>query len=368
MQSYQFTGDPEVLAEGRIVARAFRNTARTSPIGQLVKNAASEGGTDPEDKKTNSTEYATAIYAGAAGSPSQVRDCRKSASLCSSNFYNGYVIGGLREYYTYSRDVEVLDTLVGQVDHFCKHIMLRDPEGNIGGWTYIFADYWGPYKWEDAVGDTAPFGGKSKVPSAASFLGPNIGVCDTLAPLHHLTGKPEVLPVAQAASAAITPGYLAGVYESKANCVFMAARHPKIDQTPPGPIKDLAAEPLGGGKVKLTWTAPGGDGQTGQAAWYQVKWSASPIVEITRGWPDMTEPLPATNKEWHERAAAFNAKQRAFWAAFNVPGEPDPAAAGTKQSMTVESITAGKVYLAIKAWDAASNVGEISNVVDVQVK
>ena len=369
MQNYQFTGNPDVLAEGRIAARAFRNTARTSPIGQMVKDAASKtGGQDPDDKKTHSMEYPTAIFAGASGSPSQLRDCRKSASLCSSNFYNGYILSAVREYYTHSRDIEALDTLVGQADHFCKHIMLCTPEGKLGGWTYIFADYWGPYTWEDAAGDAAIYGGKSSTRSWAGFLSSNVWVSDALASLYHATGKPDVLDVVKAASATITPADMASGYDNRTNCLFMAVRHPKVDQTPPAAIKDLMAEPLGGGKVKLTWTAPGGDGDKGQAAWYQAKWSPAPIVELTKGWPDKTEPLPATNKEWHERAAAFNAKQLAFWSANNLAGAPKPAPAGARESMTVEGLPAGKMHLTIKAWDEASNIGPLSNVIEVMVK
>ncbi|MCX8107241.1 MAG: hypothetical protein N3G20_00390, partial [Verrucomicrobiae bacterium] len=360
------TGDPQLLSECRIVARAFRNTARASPIGQLVKNAASKTGTDEDDKRTHAMEYATAIFNGWSGTASQYRDCRKSASLCSSNFYNGYVVTALREYFTHSRDIEALDTLLGQADHFCKHILIRNPEGQPAGWTYIFADYWGPYTWEDATGDTTPYGAKNS--SKPSFIGPSIYVADAIASIYHLTGKPEVLDVARAANAALTPAVLASGYDNRSNCVLMAVRHPKVDRTPPAAVADLAAESLGGGKIRLTWTAPGGDGDKGRAAWYQVKWSSAPIVEITKGWPDRTEPLPATNKEWHERARAFNSRQRAFWAANNLFGAPVPGPCGTKESMIISGLPAGKAYLAIKSWDAASNVSELSNVVGIEIK
>ena len=74
---------------------------------------------------------------------------------------------------------------------------------------------------------------------------------------------------------------------------------------------------------------PEGDGEKGQAARYQVKWSPAEIVELVKGWPDKTEPLPATRADWEAKAKAFNAKQRAFWAAYNVQGEPAPGLAGT---------------------------------------
>jgi hypothetical protein len=361
MQQYQFTGDPEVLAEGRIIAGAFRNTARASPIGQLVKDAASKTGTDTDDKTTSAMEYATAIFAGVNGTASQLRDCRKSASLVSSNFYNAYVTAAVREYYTHSRDVEALDTLVAQADHFCKHILIRNPEGKAAGWSYMFADYWGPYTWEDATADVQQYGAKFKT-HPVTF---NMFVADAVGRLYHPTGRPHVAEVCKEANAALAPG---GYHDDVINSVRMSVAHPKVDQTPPGAITDLKAEPLGGGKVRLTWTAPGGDGDLGQAAWYQVKWSPAPIVEITSGWPDKTEPLPATNKEWKERAAAFNAKQRAFWAAFNLSGAPKPSAAGAKESMVAEGLPPGTAYIAITSWDVASNASALSNVVEIVVK
>ena len=144
--------------------------------------------------------------------------------------------------------------------------------------------------------------------------------------------------------------------------LIMAMTHPKTSQTPPPPIKDLAAEALGAGKVKLTWSA------SAQAAWYQVKWSPAMIVERVQGWPDRTDPLPGTRKEWGERAAAFNAKQRSFWAANNLPNAPKPGAIGTKQEMTVGGIPAGEISFAVKTWDDADNISGLSNVVTVTVK
>ncbi|MGQ9661250.1 MAG: exo-rhamnogalacturonan lyase family protein [Kiritimatiellia bacterium] len=367
-QYYQLTGDPELLAECRIVARAFRNTARVSPIGQMVRDAASKTGTDSDDLRTHAREYVTALRKGYSGTASQYRECTNSASKCCSNFYIGYIMTALREYFTYSRDVEALDTLVGQSDHFCRHILIRNPEGKPVGWSYIFCDYWGPYTWEDATGDVTRYGADVKYKSGPSLLGPNVCVSDPLGAIYYLTGKPEVFEVVKAACEAVTPALAASGYDKRSNCMFMALRHPKVDQTAPGAITDLRAEPLGDGKVRLTWTAPGNDGEKGRAAWYHVKWSPAPIVELTNGWPDRTEPLPATNKEWHERAAAFNARQRTFWAAFNLPGEPVPAVAGTTQNMTAENIPTGKVYFAIKTWDAANNVSPLSNVVELTVK
>ncbi|MCG3178378.1 MAG: hypothetical protein BIFFINMI_00705 [Phycisphaerae bacterium] len=348
-QYYQLTGDAAVLDEARIIARAFRNTARACPIGQLVAEPAGKNGTEV-------TEYSATFGFpnGNGGVASQVREWPKSASLVQSNFYSGIVIYGLREYYLVSHDVEALDTLVGQIDRFCHYSMIHDPQDQPAGWSYIFADYWGPYTWEDA---TNPKTGKS----AAGFTGSNELVCDAIARIYPLSGRADLMDILKLARKA-------NGTNTRTISVTMAVAYPKQDQTPPAAVKDLSAESAGAGSVRLTWTAPGGDGQEGQAAWYQVKYSPAKIVERVAGWPDRTEPLPGTRAEWFERANAFNAKQRSFWAAFNVEGEPDPAAAGTKQTMTVEGLAPGHYNFALKSWDRDMNISDVSNVVEVTVK
>jgi hypothetical protein len=342
-QYYQFTGEPALLEEARIIARAFRNTARACPIGQLVKDAAGKNGTER-------TEYSATFGFpnGNGGVASQVREWSRSASLVASNFYNGIMMYGLREYYLVSKDVEALDTLVGQIDRFCHHTLIHDPSGKPVGWSYIFADYWGPYTWEDSFD---PKSGKS----AATFSGSNALVSDALARIYPLTGRADLLDVLRLAQTS-NAGSNATV------ALAMATTHPKVDQTPPAGVKDLSAEALGGGKVRLSWTAPA------DAAWYQVKYSPAKIVERVTGWPDRTEPLPGTRSEWNDRAAAFNARQRAFWAACNLAGAPAPAAAGTKQSMVVEGLPAGTLTFAVKSWDAVDNLSDLSNIAVVKVE
>ena len=320
-------------------------------------NPASKTGTDTDDKKGSAMEFAAVLQKGAAGTVSQRRDCHSSASLCTANLYPGYITAALREYYTYSRDIEGLDALVGQSDHFCHHILIRDPQGRAAGWTHVFADYWGPYTWEDAKNPDGTPG--------CHFTGSCTFVTDALGGVYHPTGRQDLMEICREADAAIPHGTF---MDDMIGCLRMAVAHPKTDQTPPAAVTDLVAEALGGGKVKLTWTAPGGDGAKGQAAWYQVKWSPAPIVELTKGWPDKAEPLPATSRDWHARAKAFNAKQRAFWAAHNLSGAPKPGVAGAKEGMIVEGPPAGTAHFAIKSWDAASNASGLSNVVKIMVE
>ena len=99
-----------------------------------------------------------------------------------------------------------------------------------------------------------------------------------------------------------------------------------------------------------------------------MKYSPARLVERVSGWPDLDEPLPADAEQWYRRARAFNARQRAFWAAENLDGEPAPSAAGTRQSLTVTGLPPGIYHFALKTWDEAPNLSELSNVVRAEVK
>ena len=124
---------------------------------------------------------------------------------------------------------------------------------------------------------------------------------------------------------------------------------PRADKVPPAAVTDLKGRALGGGKVRLTWTAPGDDGKRGRAAVYQIKYAAKPIMEFVP-WPD--------KKDTHV----------AFWGAEKVPDEPAPKAAGTKEAYTAKGIAAGTYYFAIKTRDEINNQSAISNVVKLEVK
>ncbi|MDD4888727.1 MAG: glycoside hydrolase family 127 protein [Phycisphaerae bacterium] len=123
----------------------------------------------------------------------------------------------------------------------------------------------------------------------------------------------------------------------------------RADATPPAAVKYLAAEAVGGGKVKLTWTAPGDDGDKGAAAEYQVKYSTKQIKE---------------HCDWRTEAD----KAISFWAAVNCKGEPKPSPAGAKESFTAEGLAPGTYWFALKVYDAQPNQSDLSNVVKVDVK
>jgi len=125
--------------------------------------------------------------------------------------------------------------------------------------------------------------------------------------------------------------------------LYMKA-HPRKNTAPPAAVKDLAAKALGGGKVELTWTAPGDNGPGGgKAATYYVKYSNAAIAEDSRS-PD------------------------SFWAAKHATGEPAPGNPGTKETFRIADLKPGTYYFAVKTRDAARNLSTVSNVVQVRVE
>ncbi len=125
--------------------------------------------------------------------------------------------------------------------------------------------------------------------------------------------------------------------------------HPRKDAAAPAAVADLKAEPLGGGKVKLTWTAPADEG--GKVVRYQLKHAPLPMVEYEA----YTYP-------------ADHGQQWTWWAGYNVTGEPAPAAGGSAQSMVVENVPAGVRHFAVRSYDDSSNQSPLSNIAKVEVK
>ena len=118
----------------------------------------------------------------------------------------------------------------------------------------------------------------------------------------------------------------------------------RSDTSAPETIKDLTAKSLGGGRVRLSWTAP-----AAQPVRYQVKWADLPMVERL-DWPD-------------QKGIRTN-----WWAANHVAGESKPSPAGARESMVVEGIPAGRRYFAVCSFDAASNRSGISNMAEAEVR
>lgn len=105
------------------------------------------------------------------------------------------------------------------------------------------------------------------------------------------------------------------------------------DTTPPGAVKDLAATAKTHTSIEVTFAAPGGDGDVGRASSFEVRRSASPITDVAT-----------------------------FEAATLVPGVPAPQTSGQAQRFVLDGLAPETtVYLALRAKDAAGNVGPISN-------
>lgn len=103
------------------------------------------------------------------------------------------------------------------------------------------------------------------------------------------------------------------------------------DNTAPAPVTNLAITDVKATQVKLTWTATGDDGNVGQAATYDVRWSTQPIT-----------------------AANFAAATPAPVAAPKTAGSPETA------TITVPPETT--IYVAMEVADEQFNTSTLSNV------
>ncbi|HDS09336.1 MAG TPA: hypothetical protein ENN73_03825, partial [Firmicutes bacterium] len=105
------------------------------------------------------------------------------------------------------------------------------------------------------------------------------------------------------------------------------------DTTPPSAVTNLAANPgAQAGVITLTWTAPGDDGNVGQASQYMIKYNTVQITE----------------SNWN--------------ASSNITGIPTPKTAGSAESLNISGFTPGQVYyFALKTNDEVPNTSNISN-------
>lgn len=127
--------------------------------------------------------------------------------------------------------------------------------------------------------------------------------------------------------------------------VFPAA----ADTTPPAAVTDLLLAPAEGGRVLLSWTAPGDDGRQGQASGYDVRLSTQPLRAVSwGGYAEAGDPPAAV--QWAE--------------AERLPAPPRPRAAGQLEKLLVGPLPAERrFYIALRALDEAGNAAPLSNVV-----
>jgi len=105
------------------------------------------------------------------------------------------------------------------------------------------------------------------------------------------------------------------------------------DITPPSKITDLAAQTVSENEIKLTWTAPGDDGNIGIPTGYDIRFST---VDIT-------------GQNWG--------------ASTNCTDEPVPKGAGNPENFTVTGLFANtKYYFAIVSFDETPNLSPLSDI------
>ena len=325
MQGASLTGDKKAFEEARKVVLTYRNAVRYSPIGWMCLTINDKG-----SKEVYGKDYAEDKRGPGAGA-------------VYANFQFGLVVISLAKYYEETGDDEARDAILATCDMLVNRSMLRDKDGKPAGWTYCWGDVWGANgagkgDWNDDV--IAAVGYGYRVSGRQDFLEAlKAGYEDS---------KTEYRPFAQV-------GYA---------CVV----HPRADQVPPAAVKDLAAEAAGDGAAKLAWTAPGGDGAQGQAARYQVKYSKVKMVERVTDWPPPGVDMPAKAADYRKLADEHRAQVCSFFQAYNVDGEPAPAAAGSKEKFEVKGLTPGQYWFAVKSFDSSQNISDLSNVVEVEVK
>jgi hypothetical protein len=107
-----------------------------------------------------------------------------------------------------------------------------------------------------------------------------------------------------------------------------------IDIVPPGDILDLNALPGAlDGELDLSWTAPGDDGNTGEAHHYEVRYSLAPIH----------------GGNWDNAELAAN--------------PPTPASPGTIEHLTISGLAEGEAYYAaVKTFDDVDLESGLSNI------
>ncbi|MEK0312723.1 fibronectin type III domain-containing protein [Cohnella sp. 56] len=105
------------------------------------------------------------------------------------------------------------------------------------------------------------------------------------------------------------------------------------DSSPPAAVTNLASTHVSWQSISLSWTAPGGDGNTGTAVSYDLRYSTSAIN--ASNWSSATP----------------------------VSGVPAPKTAGSAEAFTIAGLTPGTTYyVALRAKDLV-NLAPLSNVV-----
>ncbi|MBL8029177.1 MAG: hypothetical protein JNL74_22335 [Fibrobacteres bacterium] len=340
MHAYDVTGDEKYLYPAKLLIYGVANYVKRHPVGYM----AIEGNTTycRENQNPWTTDH-----------PGD--SLPKYFSV--SDFQIGIGNEALYSYWLRTGDEKIRDALIFSGKSFIWR-MSKDSVDRYTGFAYAG---WSDYGWS----------GKKYSNLGMSFMSASAEGFGGLIFSYLASGDREMWKVCVDGKASWGTNPLGDL---KALNYYAAEWKNSVDSVPPAAITDLSAVPNSGGGLSLSWTAPGGNGNSGKAERYQVKISTSPIVDIPdrwnestkKGWPDLNNPLPYTNAALLEKAVNFSKTQTvAFWAAENVPGEPVPAIAGTKENMILYNLsdTSINYYIAIVTYDSLGNVSAISNVV-----
>ncbi|MBW8886695.1 MAG: hypothetical protein JF616_02960 [Fibrobacteres bacterium] len=343
MHGYEITGDDRYLYPAKIAAYSNRNLARLNPIGYIAK---------ANDKlyMGNIETVWKAAHLGVA----------TPAFFSGSDFQIGIAVRCLRNYWEATHDENISDAVIFAGKSF------EWRSGLVAG-KYTGFSYDG---WADYLSDGKRY---TDVGLAGSFTSSASEGFQGLINGYLASGRKDLLKVVNDGKLVYASTYTYGsAVEMKLINLWEADwRSRELDTVPPAKVTDLAVTQEGD-RLVLRWTAPGGDGGSGKAAKYQVKYGLSPIVDFPKrwdattktGWPDLNDPLPATDTALLLKAKAYQEKQEvSFWGAENTTGEPAPQSVGAKETFKPINIPGNAdYYFAMVSYDDVGNVSDISNV------
>jgi len=131
--------------------------------------------------------------------------------------------------------------------------------------------------------------------------------------------------------------------------MFYEWSHPRRDNEPPAPIRDLEIFRLGGGRALVRFTAPA-DGGGGKVSRYQVKCAELPIVSYD-----------------DYEFARDDGQRRNFWRATNLKGEPSPSSPGKREEFIVAGVPNSELlYFVVVSYDGSDNRSSLSNLARAQ--
>jgi hypothetical protein len=116
--------------------------------------------------------------------------------------------------------------------------------------------------------------------------------------------------------------------------------------------------------IVLTWTAPRDDKGVNE---YIVKYtteSKSLVEKLAFPQDVVYDTIEYSYVDFWEYEIPLKVT---FWAADNVPNEPEPSLPGNKEVMVVTNVPSNAAFqFAVKSWDECKNLSDISNVITVQ--